>query len=226
MRLLTLLLAAGLCLASGVARSAGSDLRTDDRLSKPLTLHEPMIAVPRLLSRLSADYGVTLDLEPELRGETVCVSVHDRPCGEALEQLSEALGYRWTSRSGGYRLIEESGARVRRGTLARQYRRETSRELVTQLDLLDRFLRRFNGRAPGDLKDDLELMEASVEALPTSLQRFQAELELAAAQDVADPQQRPFLLALQALSPAVRERLINGERLVMAAHRSGAIPMP
>lgn len=220
-----------LSIGSAVCGAGSPDLRDDKRLDAPVTLMRPMVTIEAVLREIATMSHVSLRADEAIREQTVVVCVNAQPCGELLSQLATSLDYTWeTIRTkdspASYRLFEGRDARARRAALARQHRRESSGELDLQLRLLSDFERKHRGAEPRDRRDEIQRIEAAVNELPTGNARAQAERELRAANASAEIELKPFWLAYLALPDSARDRLLGGERVVMATRRPGAVPMP
>src|SRR5437867_33960 len=94
-------------------------LSKDDRLRKPLALHERFITVAEALVKISRATGVRLRARsPQIGNENVILLVRQRPASEVLELLAGALDYRWSSIGGeqpkaGYELSQDEAGRRR-----------------------------------------------------------------------------------------------------------------
>lgn len=72
----------------------------------------------------------------------------------------------------------------------------------------------------------MERLRENASRLPTGPERLNAERAAHAAESVSQPDSSGPRRAFALLPDPLKERLFRGERLVMAANRRGALPMP
>jgi hypothetical protein len=65
-------------------------------LEKPVSYTETKIPLGELVTRVSADTGVTLTASTDVADEPVAVVVKDMPARQLLEQVADLLDYRWS----------------------------------------------------------------------------------------------------------------------------------
>lgn len=96
---------------------SNEDVQKDERLAKKITLAYDRISLYELAARVTKESGISLLINPEdiFASVPLCISVHDMPVNELLNDISSLLSYgkiefRWT------KLIYTAGSKYRLDT--------------------------------------------------------------------------------------------------------------
>jgi hypothetical protein len=211
------------------AAPAKSPFDGDARLNRTVTVSAQMRRVADVVKEVSDACGVQLQTDDEIADDTIVLLCRDQPAASVLTQLSETLEFTWQLAKGqekAYRLVEDLASRTKRRRKLAEYYDRCAGPLHRYVAAMDKYAEELKDLQPKDRVQRFEQMRVNMEALPTGQERYTAELENSAAHYATDAESKPFYLAYKALPADARQRLLSGQRVMMATRRPGAVPMP
>jgi hypothetical protein len=222
----------GLLSARVDAQHRPTRLDDDPRLAAPVSLATPMMTIEDVLLSIGQTCKVSLTATKSIRDDTVMLFARDRPARAVLQQLADTLGYDWEAprdagSAPGYRMFESATAATHSRLLRMRFRRATAAAFDRDVEPIWNCVQRYAGLSINDQHAEEQELEAKARSLPFGPEHLAAEKAHIVAQQAAQPQVKALLAAFMALPASDKDRMLRGERVIMATPRgTGAAPMP
>ena len=176
-----------------VAQAQVSDVTTDPRLQKPISIRLKIASLPQALKQLSKLDGVRLENVQTINDLKVTVFAQDVPAGVLLSKIASVLGCQWRADGDLFRLVMDPEERVRRDryisaeeALARK-ETETEMNTLAQLasfdaasaarEVTNSLVKNRGGAIPADEPSKAELLKRAANPQDVMLGRYLASLD-------------------------------------------------
>lgn len=159
----SLLAAAVIHLAMAQAKGSATttlDTAADARLTKPISVDEPVITLGELVQKINQQSKVKISVSKPLADSRICIVASGQPLGATLEKIAATFGYTWE-------VSGEKEARSYHLTQTNQARLQQQQEIKKTRDLSIELLREALQTIEGALqKGDYESFRKQMEEMP------------------------------------------------------------